>query len=65
MASTSAGRFLESFPDPERDPLQAELFENPHKIREGILFLNEEPGLGLKLSDVALKKYAKPVYKSN
>ena len=65
VASTSAGRFLESFPDPERDPLQAELFENPHKIRDGILFLNEEPGLGLKLSDVALKKYAKPVYKSN
>jgi L-alanine-DL-glutamate epimerase-like enolase superfamily enzyme len=65
VASTSAGRFLESFPDPERDPLQAELFENPHKIRDGILFLNEEPGLGLKLSDVALKKYAKTVYKSN
>tara|TARA_B100000963_G_scaffold47954_1_gene36233 strand:+ start:1423 stop:2577 length:1155 start_codon:yes stop_codon:yes gene_type:complete len=65
VASTSAGRILESFPDPERDPLQAELFENPHKIKDGILYLNDEPGLGLKLSDVALKKYAKPVYKSN
>ena len=65
VASTSAGRILESFPDPERDPLQAELFENPHKIKDGILYLNEEPGLGLTLSDVALKKYAKPVYKSN
>ena len=65
VASTSAGRILESFPDPERDPLQAELFENPHKIKDGILYLNEEPGLGLKLSDVALKKYSKSVYKSN
>ena len=65
VASTPVGRILESFPDPERDPLQAELFENPHKIQDGILYLNDEPGLGLKLSDVALKKYAKPVYKSN
>tara|TARA_B100000989_G_scaffold283099_1_gene248717 strand:+ start:2840 stop:3994 length:1155 start_codon:yes stop_codon:yes gene_type:complete len=65
VASTPAGRILESFPDPERDPLQAELFENPHKIKDGVMYLNDQPGLGLKLSDVALKKFAKPVYNTH
>ena len=36
VASTPAGRIVESFDD-ERDPLQAQLFENPHKMSEGCL----------------------------
>jgi L-alanine-DL-glutamate epimerase-like enolase superfamily enzyme len=42
---------------PERDPLQAELFENPPIIKDGWLTLNPDPGLGLTLSEKALKKY--------
>jgi L-alanine-DL-glutamate epimerase-like enolase superfamily enzyme len=34
VASTPAGCIVESFPDPERDPLQAELFENPPSIAQ-------------------------------
>ena len=57
VAGTPAGRIVESFTDPERDPLQAELYENPPIISEGWLTLNEAPGLGLTLSESAIKKF--------
>jgi len=50
VGSTPAGCILESFTDPERDPLQAELFENPPRIANGWVTLNDTPGLGLTLS---------------
>jgi L-alanine-DL-glutamate epimerase-like enolase superfamily enzyme len=52
---------LESFTDPERDPLQAELFEDPPRIANGWVTLNDAPGLGLTLSGAALKKYGEQV----
>ena len=61
VASTPAGLIVESFTDPERDPLQAELFENPPKIEKGWLTLNAAPGLGLTLSKAAIKKYGERV----
>jgi len=57
VASTPAGGFVEAFTDPERDPLQAELFENPPKIENGWLTLNDDPGLGLTLAEVTVEKY--------
>ena len=57
VAGTPAGRIVESFTDPERDPLQAELYENPPHIDSGWLTLNEAPGLGLTLSESAVKKF--------
>lgn len=57
VAGSPAGRIVESFPDPERDPLQVELFENPPPIADGWLTLNEEPGLGLTLSEAAVARY--------
>ena len=61
VASTPAGCFVESFTDPERDPLQAELFENPPRIANGWVTLNDAPGLGLTLADAALKKFGERV----
>ena len=61
VASTPAGCFVESFTDPERDPLQAELFENPPRIANGWVTLNDSPGLGLTLADAALKKFGERV----
>jgi D-galactarolactone cycloisomerase len=58
VAGTPAGRIVESFTDPERDPLQAELYENPPHIADGWLTLNEDPGLGLTLSESAITKFA-------
>jgi L-alanine-DL-glutamate epimerase-like enolase superfamily enzyme len=61
VASTPAGCIVESFTDPERDPLQAELFENPPNIANGWLTLNDAPGLGLTLADAALRKFGERV----
>jgi D-galactarolactone cycloisomerase len=57
VAATPAGLIVESFPDPSRDPLQAELFENPPRMQDGMLRLNQEPGLGLTLSEQAIGKF--------
>jgi L-alanine-DL-glutamate epimerase-like enolase superfamily enzyme len=61
VAATPAGCIVESFTDPERDPLQAELFEDPPKIAKGVLTLKEQPGLGLTLSPSALKKFGERI----
>ena len=61
VAGSPAGVIVESFTDPERDPLQAELFEDPPKIANGRLRLKEQPGLGLTLSDAALKKFGERI----
>lgn len=57
VASTPAGGFVEAFTDPERDPLQAELYENPLEMANGWMTLNAEPGLGLTLSETTIDKY--------
>ena len=52
---------VESFTDPDHDPLQAELFENPPRIENGWVTLNDAPGLGLTLSTAALRKFGERV----
>jgi D-galactarolactone cycloisomerase len=61
VAASPAGCIVESFTDPERDPLQAELFENPPVIADGWLTLNQDPGLGLALSEKAIKKFGEKI----
>ena len=62
VAASPSGRIVESFDD-ERDPIQSELFENQHKMSNGWIYLNENPGLGFDISEAALKKFGKLVYK--
>ena len=61
VAASPAGCIVESFTDPERDPLQAELFEDPPGIAGGRLKLKEQAGLGLTLSEAALKKFGERI----
>ena len=61
VAASPAGCIVESFTDPERDPLQAELFENPPDISDGWLTLNSDPGLGLTLSEKAIGKFGEKI----
>ena len=61
VAASPAGLIVESFTDPERDPLQAELFEDPPRIANGMLKLKEQPGLGLTLSEAALRKFGERI----
>jgi D-galactarolactone cycloisomerase len=61
VGASPAGCIVESFTDPERDPLQAELYEDPPRIANGQLHLKEAPGLGLSLSERALKKFGERI----
>jgi D-galactarolactone cycloisomerase len=61
VAASPAGCIVESFTDPERDPLQAQLFLDPPRIRDGMLTLNQTPGLGLTLSPEALDRFGRRV----
>ncbi len=61
VAASPAGCIVESFTDPERDPLQAELFEDPPAIANGWLKLKEAPGLGLTLSEYAVAKFGERI----
>ena len=61
VASSPAGRILESFDD-ERDPLQSELYDIKHKMENGWIHLNDKPGLGLNISEDSLKKFGKLIY---
>ena len=57
VASTPAGLIVEAFTDPERDPLQAELYEDAPEIKDGMIKLPSLPGLGLTLNEKAIEKY--------
>jgi L-alanine-DL-glutamate epimerase-like enolase superfamily enzyme len=61
VAGSPAGCIVEAFTDPERDPLQAELFEEPPVIKNGMMKLKEQPGLGLTLSEAAMKKFSERI----
>jgi D-galactarolactone cycloisomerase len=61
VASSPAGCIVEAFTDPERDPLQAELFEDAPKIANGRMKLKEQSGLGLTLSESAIRKYGERI----
>jgi D-galactarolactone cycloisomerase len=61
VAASPAGAIVESFTDPERDPLQAELFEEPPRIARGRMKLKEQPGLGLTLSEAAVAKFGERI----
>jgi len=61
VAASPAGSIVESFTDPERDPLQAELFVDAPKIANGWLTLNETPGLGLTVSESAVRKFGERI----
>ncbi len=62
VAGSPAGLIVEAFTDPERDPLQAELFQDPPVIADGMLHLKDAPGLGLELRQDSLKKHGKRIY---
>mmetsp|Transcript_20855 Transcript_20855/g.47037 ORF Transcript_20855/g.47037 Transcript_20855/m.47037 type:complete len:207 (+) Transcript_20855:830-1450(+) len=66
VAGSRAGLVVEAFTDPERDPLQAELFHDAPNTQigpTGLIDLRQSgPGLGLKVRDEALAKYGTKIY---
>jgi L-alanine-DL-glutamate epimerase-like enolase superfamily enzyme len=61
LASIPNGYILESFANPDRDPFWFELYKNPPQIRDSVLTLGDQPGLGVELDPAALAKYGSKV----
>ncbi|MGE3540070.1 MAG: mandelate racemase/muconate lactonizing enzyme family protein [Candidatus Tectimicrobiota bacterium] len=57
LAASPTGFILESFADPNRDPLWFELFQERPEIVDGYMALPDTPGLGLELRADTLEKY--------
>jgi D-galactarolactone cycloisomerase len=57
LAASPTGFILESFADPERDPLWFELFRQRPEIVDGFMTLPDVPGLGLELRQETLDAY--------
>ena len=41
-----------------------QLFDIKHEMKNGWIYLNENPGLGLNISEKSLKKFGKLMYKN-
>jgi len=51
VASIPNGLTVESFHNPERDPLWPDLYAESARLEGGILYLSERPGLGIRFND--------------
>ena len=61
LASIPNGYILESFANPDRDPFWFELYSRRPEIKDSVLVLGDQPGLGVELDPAALKKYGTKV----
>ena len=57
LASIPHGLYVEIFPNLQRDPLWYELQDERPAIRDGYMYLNDRPGLGLKLNEEVITRY--------
>ena len=57
LASVPHGLYVEIFPDPARDPLWVELPAKHPDIREGLMYVPQEPGLGVPLNPDVIERY--------
>jgi len=48
---------LESFANPERDPLWFELYTRRPRIEKSVLYLDDIPGLGVEFDQKTLDRY--------
>ena len=58
VAAVPNGYTLEVFPNPQRDPLWAELFTGRPAVSNGVVQLSDAPGFGFGLNEAGMKKYA-------
>jgi D-galactarolactone cycloisomerase len=57
LAAIPNGLILETFPDPQRDPIWDRLFEERPVIKDGTLTISDKPGWGLTLDRETLARY--------
>lgn len=57
VAAVPNGFGVETFPNPERDPLWQELYTSRPEIRDGVLELTSAPGFGFELDWKTVERY--------
>ena len=57
VAAIPNGLTVESFHNPERDPLWPDLYAESARLEGGMLYLSERPGLGISFNDEFVQKY--------
>ncbi len=57
LASVPNGYILESFANPDRDPLWFEIYDRKPRIERSVLYLDDTPGLGIEFNQKALERY--------
>jgi D-arabinonate dehydratase len=57
LASVPHGGCVEIFPAYERDPLYFDLPVEQRTIKDGYMYLNDQPGFGLELNQDVINKY--------
>lgn len=58
MAAISNRSFVECYPDPNRDPIWAELYLNRPRPQRGFITVPETPGLGVAFNSETVERYA-------
>jgi D-arabinonate dehydratase len=58
LASVPNGLYVETFGDPERDPMWFELPVSRPRVRDGCMEVPEEPGIGIALNDDVIERYS-------
>ncbi|MBV8818220.1 MAG: mandelate racemase/muconate lactonizing enzyme family protein [Acidobacteriaceae bacterium] len=61
LASIPNGYILESFANPDRDPLWFELYDRKPRIEKSVLYLDNTPGFGVEFNQNAVTKYGTKV----
>lgn len=57
VASIPNGLTVESFHNPERDPLWPDLYAESAQLEGGMLYLSERPGMGMSFNDEFVQTY--------
>src|SRR5260370_17130848 len=61
LASVPNGYILESFANPDRDPLGFELYDKKPRIEKSVLYLDDTPGFGVEFNAKAVAQYGKKI----
>ena len=57
LAAVPNGLYVEIFPDPERDPMWFELPVQQPRIKDGYMYVPQEPGFGIALRPEIIERY--------
>ena len=60
LSAVPHGTYLECFADPERDPVWQAMWLNRPQVKNGIVEIDDAPGLGITLDWKMIEKYRLP-----